>query len=197
MLPHEGLPISDQLNSDSLKKLGSSIRWYNIFQQLLEDCLYWLTAVVVVFVGLNEIISNLVEGVMIDLSGRNLVQLCLNDSWNAHEFSDSLRVDFRLLHSFGGLGFLGHKPEQLHRVDLFSETIEHLWSSKEIALLDSVVLRAETSHQTLQRVVKVSRHTIAKITRQILLHERFKFGACGLSFPCSEECVNDIVGGLD
>lgn len=145
MLPHECFPVCDNFNSDSLEKFSSMVYGGHILEKFGEDRLYRLTTVVMILIGLDKVVCDLVESVVVDLGRRHLVELGFDDCWDAHQFADSLCVDFRLFHTFTNFGLLSHQLKQLHRIYLLLETLEHLRRREEVTLLDSVVFRAETS----------------------------------------------------
>jgi hypothetical protein len=67
MLPHKCFPVCNNFNSDSFKKLSSVVNRGDILEELGEDRLDRLTTVIVILVGLDKVISDLVEGVVVDL----------------------------------------------------------------------------------------------------------------------------------
>jgi len=103
----------------------------------------------VILADLKQIVGYFIEGIVVYLTRRSLVKLRLYECRETHQFCNGLAVNFWLLHHFRSFCFLRDKLKQLHRVYLLFEPSKYLTSSKEVALLNGVVVRAQTSNQTL------------------------------------------------
>lgn len=74
VLEHKLFPLADDhLLRDSIQKFGSVLGRGRLAQQFLENGGDGLSAVFVVFVHLEQVIGDLVEGVVVDLGGGLLV----------------------------------------------------------------------------------------------------------------------------
>lgn len=110
VLEHKCLVLSaHDFHSDALQQLSPVVQGGHVLQESGEDGLNGLAAVLVVLVNLDQVVRYLVEGVVVDLGRRQLVELRLDDGRDAHKFADRLRMHLRLLHALDCLGFFRYE----------------------------------------------------------------------------------------
>lgn len=75
---------------------------------------------------LDQIVGDLVKCVVVDLRLRELVELRLHNTGDAHEAAEGLAVLLWLGHALADLALFGHERQKFHRVDLLGERLKHL-----------------------------------------------------------------------